>query len=62
MTTTVWSSDMVHEEHKPPTNLKMKKGAWQIGEQNVTTLVDKESEEQAVRNSRKEHRLTSTYR
>jgi len=57
----VWSADS-DEEHKPPLNLVMKKGGWNIGSENVTTLLNKEGIEEAKRESHEETRDTSLHR
>lgn len=58
---TVWSAD-TNEEHKPPTNLVMKKGGWNIGGENVISLVNKEGEEEANRRSYEQIKKGSLYR
>ena len=42
------------QTHEAPLNLVMKKGGWEIGEENVTTLTNKDGEEEALRNSRRQ--------
>jgi len=59
--TTVWSSDS-RETHEAPLNLVMKKGGWEIGEENVTTLTNKDGEEEALRNSRRQRSLSGSTR
>lgn len=50
------------QEHTPPTNLVMKKGGWIIGSENVTTVVNKDGEEEANRRSWEQKRQGSLYR
>lgn len=50
-TCAVWSAD-AGQEHNPPNSLVMKKeGGWVIGAQNLTTLNNKEGEQEAERKS-----------
>lgn len=58
---TIWSSD-THEEHEPPLNLVMKRGGWTIGDENTTTLVNKDGEEEATVFSRRGNHLKGTIR
>ena len=60
-TVTVYSSD-TREEHEPPLSLVMKRGGWEIGDENVTTVKNKEGKEEAVRNSKKERSLSGSKR
>ena len=50
------------QTHEAPLNLVMKKGGWEIGEENVTTLTNKEGEEEALRNSRRQRTLSGSTR
>ena len=60
-TCSVWSAD-TDQEHNPPLNIVMKKGGWNIGTENITTLTNKEGEEEANRKSKEEKRQGSIYR
>ena len=53
---------LLFQTHEAPLNLVMKKGGWEIGEENVTTLTNKEGEEEALRNSRRQRSLSGSTR
>ena len=60
-TCAVWSAD-AGQEHNPPNSLVMKKeGGWVIGAQNLTTLNNKEGEQEAERKSWEEKRQSSLH-
>lgn len=48
------------QNHEPPLQLVMKRGGWEIGDENVTTLKDKSGEDAAVRTSQRQRSITGS--
>jgi lamin B len=50
------------QTHEPPLNLVMKKGGWEIGDENLTSIKSKDGEEEATRTSRRARTLSGSTR